>query len=247
MIKYIFLVLLGSSLFLACSNEPNPQKIIDQSIEKSGGAIYENSLVQFDFRSHHYLVERNKDSIKMMRIKKDDSTEVKDVMNYDSFQRYINNEPVFVHDTMIFKYKESINSVIYFALLPFRLNDAAVKKKYLGMKHIDNKDYHKIQISFEEEGGGVDFEDIYVYWIDSKGFNIGFLAYSFKVNGGGYRFRKAYNERKVGGIRFADYINYKPGVETESVSDLDELYMNNQLLELSKIELTNIAVSSPTF
>lgn len=240
--------LISCFLFLtACEKQPNAQKIIDKAIEVSGASVYENSLIQFDFRDHHYLVERDKEKFKMMRVLKTDTSEIKDVLDNTSFSRFINEAAVVVHDTMAFKYKESINSVTYFALLPYRLNDAAVQKKFLEEKQINERKYYKIQVTFQEEGGGVDFEDIYVYWINSATYKIDFLAYSFIVNDGGFRIREAYNERYVGGIRFVDYINYKPLVKVESVAELDELFINKQLEELSKIELKNISVSSAAF
>jgi len=47
------------------------------------------------------------------------------------------------------------------------------------------------------------------------------------VGKGGIRFREAYNERFVGGIRFVDYYNLKPKSKTSSILDIDELYELN--------------------
>ena len=56
------------------------------------------------------------------------------------------------------------------------------------------------------------------------------------------RFRKGYNDRDAGGIRFMDYINYKP-ISPAPLEALDSLYMADGLEELSRIELENIQVS----
>ena len=68
------------------------------------------------------------------------------------------------------------------------------------------------------------------------------MAYSYAENDGtGYRFRKAYNPRKINGILFLDYINYKPKGEIK-ITDFEELFKKGDLEELSKIELLNIQV-----
>jgi len=68
---------------------------------------------------------------------------------------------------------------------------------------------------------------------------VDYLAYSYHVNGGGVRFRSAYNSREVDGVRFQDYINYKHD-STTPVEEMDEYYLKGELKELSKIELRNI-------
>jgi len=98
-------------------------------------------------------------------------------------------------------------------------------------------------VTFDQEGGGVDHEDVYVYWVHKQDMTVDYLAYSYQVNGGGVRFRSAYNRRKIGGIIFQDYINYKHDKDTP-VSSLDALYETGKLTELSKIELKNIKTIS---
>jgi len=57
------------------------------------------------------------------------------------------------------------------------------------------------------------------------------------------RFREAYNERYVKGIRFVDYNNYKPYNNNEKLLDLDRLFENNELKLLSKIETEKVEVN----
>lgn len=96
------------------------------------------------------------------------------------------------------------------------MNDKAVNKLYLGKVLIKGNEYYKIKVTFNEEGGGEDFEDVFVYWVQTGTFKVDYLAYSYAVNGGGIRFKEAYNERFVNGIRFVDYNNCKPENEKES-------------------------------
>ena len=66
-----------------------------------------------------------------------------------------------------------------------------------------------------------------------------YLAYSYEVDGGGVRFREAYNTRKIGGVLFQDYVNYKHLKNTD-VSTFDILFEKGELKELSRIELENV-------
>jgi len=236
---------LGISIVLSivsCVQEPNAQELIDKTIEVAGGDAYSGSLIEFDFRKVHYKGRKNADGFKMSRLFYKDTSKVYDAMTADVFIRTINDVNVSLEDSTISKYRNSINSVFYFALLPFGLNDAAVQKKYLDQVTIHEKEYYKIEVTFMQEGGGVDFEDVYVYWINTETNKIDFLAYSFEVNGGGLRFREAYNERYVNGIRFVDYVNYKVDPNQTDVYGLDKQYQENQLEEISRIELEEINV-----
>jgi len=240
--KVIYFFLISFSIY-SCQT-PNAEDIINRSISVSGGNKYETANIQFKFREKSYQITGPNSERLMIRQSKSDGDTITDILSKQQFQRYLNDSVVFVEDSMQYKFSESINSVFYFALLPFKLNDTAVNKRLLGKTEIDNQTYYEIEVTFNKEGGGADFEDVYIYWINENSFKIEYLAYSFTVNGGGMRFRKAYNERFVNGIRFVDYINYKPKNKVEKVKDLDGLFKENKLIELSKIELTEITVSS---
>ena len=98
-------------------------------------------------------------------------------------------------------------------------------------------------MTFNQEGGGEDYEDVFVYWTDKQSFKIGYVAYSYNEEDGvGMRFREAYNERYVNGLRFVDYKNYKTEDPETKLTDLGKAFEKNQLKLLSKIELENIDV-----
>jgi len=52
----------------------------------------------------------------------------------------------------------------------------------------------------------------------------------------------AYNPRVVNGVRFQDYINYKPKNNSFSVDQAEEMYKKGELIELSRIETENVIV-----
>jgi hypothetical protein len=221
---------------------PDAKAIIDAAILTAGGDNFEDAEISFAFRDMEYRSHRKSGQFVLERIQIDTSENIiRDVLSNDGFQRYRNDTAITVPDSMAFRYTESVNSVHYFAYLPFGLGDPAVRSKYLGKASIKEKEYHKIEVTFNEDGGGVDHEDVFLYWIDQKTNTVDYLAYSFKTNGGGIRFREAYNQRVIGGIRFADYVNYKANPDVDFYAT-DSLFNVGALKKLSEIELENIQV-----
>lgn len=92
---------------------------------------------------------------------------------------------------MALKYYNSVNSVHYFAYLPQGLNDKAVQKELLGEVVLKGEPYYKVRVTFAQEGGGNDYEDVFIYWFHKQKFTMDYLAYEFHVDGGGMRFREA--------------------------------------------------------
>lgn len=168
---------------------------------------------------------------------------IKDILDNKGFKRFVKGQSFYVNDSLASVYSNSVNSVHYFSVLPFGLNDKAVIKKILSSSSIKNKEYYKIEITFSEDGGGEDFEDVFIYWIGKEDFLIDYLAYSYHTNGGGKRFRVLKEQCNKNGIRFVDYHNYKPLLnKMTSLSDLDKAFENNQLEKVSEIILNNIEV-----
>ncbi len=248
--KNIILLMLVIGV-VSCSPESfDAETIVNNTIQVSGGENYKNAEIQFEFRDREYGALYNNGRYEFIRLFKDSLSQdsinvVRDVLNNDGFYREINGYKTELADTMAAKYTRSVNSVIYFALLPFNLGDEAVNKKYLAEVNIKGKAYHKLQITFSQEGGGEDFEDVFIYWINKETNKADYIAYSYEVDGGGIRFREAYNERTVGGIRFVDYVNYKPA-EGVSVHDTGKEFEEGKLTELSRIELTKVKVNPLT-
>ncbi len=218
------------------------QEIVDKSIAVSGGRLYLDHDTSFKFRNRVY-VSQNKDGKKILkRISKLDSLTITDIRTHTALQRFMNDSLIALPDSIANRYANSVNSVHYFARLPFGLNDGAVNKELLGEETIKGKEYYKLKVTFDQANGGVDFEDTYVYWFDKQSFKPDYLAYEFHVDGGGQRFREAYNERYVNGIRFVDYNNFKPETKGTSIFDIGKLFEKGDLDLLSKIALDSIRV-----
>lgn len=237
------LILVSIVLISSCDTRTEAEKIVDKSIEAHGGNAYQSSIIEFDFRDIHYTIYKTPESFEYIREFSHPSGEVKDVLNNDGFVRTVNGVEL---DTLnaewIGKYTRSVNSVAYFAFLPYGLNDRAAIKTDLGITEIKGEEYHLIKVTFSEDGGGEDFEDEFLYWIGKDDYLMDYMAYYYLTDGGGVRMRSVMKVNEVGGIRFQDYLNLKPESEQTPVEDMQELYLNGKLEVLSEIILENIEV-----
>lgn len=219
--------------------ENKANEIIDKAIEVHGGENYKNSLYSFEFRGKEYRFINQKNSYEYSVKSMVNYNEIVDVIENGAFSRKTNDLPTILNTNENLKYASALNSVIYFALLPYKLNDASVNKTYKGMVSMKGKNYHTIEVTFDQEGGGEDHDDVFYYWINTTTNTVDYLAYKYHVNGGGIRFREAFNTRNVQGVLFQDYINYKTPTQV-TLADLSTLFNKNKLIEVSRIELKNI-------
>ncbi len=234
--------------FSSCQPSDPAQTIVEKSIAYHGGEAYEKVNLEFDFRDKHYIVQKNGGDFRYERIQTDSTgAETRDILTNAEAYRTINGQKVSVPDTTMDKYKYSVNSVAYFSLLPAPLRDGAVQKEYIGEVTLKGKPYDKVKVSFAQEGGGKDHDDVFVYYFDKEDGSMDFLSYLYYTDETGMRFREAYNPRRVGGILVQDYINLAPVDSTLAVNDenllsLDRLYEAGKLKEFSRIENKNFKV-----
>ena len=143
----------GAETLGATNAEESPAKqLINEVIDAHGGDRYENIRVEFDFRNRHYITDRNNGVYQNERIFKDENgATVRDVMTNDSFVRYMNGEKTTLTEKNEASYRNSINSVIYFTLLPYFLNDPAVKMEMLDPTTLGGVTYQKVKVTFQQE------------------------------------------------------------------------------------------------
>lgn len=237
--RYILLIIIFASC--ATSTE-NAQSIVNAATHVAGSEKLNRSSVEFRFRDMEYGLRQYDGQYEMVRISKDTVNLIQDILTNEGFTRLINGSKVDVADSMKVKYGNSINSVLYFALLPYKLNDRAVIKELLGSEEVNNRSYDKVRVTFLADGGGQDHEDEFIYWIDQDNRHVDYLAYSYQTDGGGQRFRVAYNPREINGVRIVDYINFKPADEVD-LGDIAKLYQSGELEEVSRIKLENVTIA----
>ncbi len=220
--------------------------ILAKAIETHGGNAYQQANIHFQFRGRDYEGSWNGGSYRFERRFTEDGIDYRDALTSERFIRLRGGELQSLPDSIATRYANSVNSVWYFALLPFRLQDPAVNAQDLGLVTIFDQTYHKVHVRFSEEGGGDDFEDEYVYWINTKDYYLDYLAYSFREKDGlGLRFRKAFNRRRIEGIIMQDYVNYQADPKTLALFDLDIAFEKDQLDSLSVIELESVKIFLP--
>ena len=208
--------------------------LLAETIKAHGSELYDTAHYRFTFRDKAYTFKNSANTSRytITSIKKTDT--IQDLLENYSLTRTINRKAVSLSEKDIAKYTEALNSVVYFATLPHKLKDKAVNKTYEGRATIKGQNYDLLGISFDQEGGGKDYDDTFLYWINKQTKTVDYLAYSYSTNDGGVRFRSAFNPRVVEGIRFQDYINYKVPIGTP-LQAITTLYEKGSLKELSKI------------
>jgi hypothetical protein len=242
-----FLFVFIAVLFFACQEENGSQsgedpsaEIISQAIEAHGGKAFEKLDWEFQFRDKFYEIKLDSGTYSYVRAFSEEGDSIRDVLTNEGFERLINGEKVQLPDSLTQAYTNSVNSVAYFALLPYPLADPAVKTKYLGKSSLEGIEYDKIEVKFREDGGGEDFQDVFIYWINPNNHTLDYLAYAYDTNGGGLRFRKAWNPRTVNGAKMQDYTNFKADPEKFTVYQMDSLYSAVALEKVSEIDLLPI-------
>ena len=247
-------VAVSALLFGACDRQAadeiaptSPARaIVDRAIDVHGGKTLTRARVQFDFRQYHFVVTRDNGVYSYERTYTDVQDTYKEVLDNDGVTRSVNGEEVELTGADERRLLAPLNSVPYFALLPFNLSDPAARPRILGTTVIGDEPYDKIEVTFSQVEGGNDFEDRFVYWFHRDRHTMDYLAYTFHTSGGGTRLREAYNVRRIGGVIFQDYHNYVSdslSTPDSPIEQYDDLFKAGDVRLLSEIEVTDISVA----
>jgi hypothetical protein len=249
----LIIALIGLSACTEPSAESGPDdntradSIVQAAIAAHGGDVLDRSVVSFTFREFNFRVERDGGQYRYQRTYTDSlGRSVREVLTNDSLYRSIDGERVQLTEDERNAVRVDVNSVPYFALLPYNLQDPAVQTEYSGVDTMDGTPYHRIRVTFQQEGGGQDWQDVFMYWFAQDDLSMDYLAYAYGFSPNeayGTRFRAAYDVRTAEGVRFADYMNYTtPG---DSLRDLTRYpdYLAGDSLELvSRVETDSVQV-----
>ena len=226
-------------IIISCNNKKGDEKanaIIEKCIEVHGGKNYQDMDVSFDFRQYRVHLKQKGGAFLYERTFKDSvNNEIHDILTNDSFIREVNGKKQDFPQKEMDKYKEGLNALAYFALLPYKLSEPAVRLKFLGETAIENKKYDKVGVTFEASGGGKDHQDEFCYWINQSTHTMDYLSYA----SGGPRFRKAIKKETVDGVVFQDYENYQVPDSTLATFNYDKAFNTGLVKLLSKIEQQN--------
>ncbi|ARN77053.1 hypothetical protein BST97_03005 [Nonlabens spongiae] len=240
--KVSFLLLcLGLSITSCTEPQPDADELIAKTIKAHGADKMAQGKLAFNFRGIDYVVTRDNGLFTYERITIQNQDSVVDRLTNDGFKRTINDSVVTLQPEKKSTLSSSLNSVIYLGQLPFSLDGPAVYKKYLGETTINEIKYYEVEVTFDENGGGEDHEDVFIYWINQADFMIDYFAYSFCEEECGFRFRESYNRRNINGMIVQDYHNYSPIDSDAKLENLEEHFEQGKLEKVSDIELKRVS------
>ncbi|TVP58458.1 MAG: hypothetical protein EA351_03525 [Gemmatimonadales bacterium] len=240
-------LLLSMLASTACDTaDSDARQVVYRAIDVHGGENFERVHIEFGFRDHTFLVYRDGGEFRYERIGVDDEGRAtRDLMDNEGTRAWVDGEPVELDPDVRTSLETAVNSVVYFAFLPFRLDDPAVILRDLGEAEIEGRAQRKIEVTFRQDGGGRDWEDRFIYWFDTEHGTLDYLAYLYHTGEGGTRFRRAVNRRTVGGILIQDYENYTADPQITDVADYDRWFEEGRLTLVSEIRLEDVDVSAP--
>lgn len=223
--------------------------IVDKAIAHSGGDLYARSETSLTIKSRsgefrmtskvdgelfdHTVVDTT-----------DKGVERRTRVTNTSVERTEAGKPVRLDAEGQRRARDFVMARVYFPFLPYRLNDPSVWKEDLGIEDWNGTKLHKVKVTFET-GTSTDANDEYLYWFEPDTGRLAQLAYSFGTGRerGGLRFRKLGNERRVGGILFADAENLGvDGGGDLKVEQITPEYVAKTMKKISDVTLSDIEV-----
>lgn len=232
----------------APTQRPSAEAVIDSAVAVHGGEVLDRAVVSFNFRGDRYRIRQNEGRFHYRRTYTDslDRT-VRDGLTNEGVYRVVEGDTVSLTEEERSSLHTTVNSVSYFALLPYPLKEPAVQPEYSGRDTLDGTPYHRIRVTFQQEGGGQDWEDIFMYWFRTDTYAMDYLSYAFGLGPGetdtGTRFREAYNVRRINGVRVADYMNYTSDtLSYDRMAQYPDLWAQDALELVSRIEIDSVTV-----
>ena len=195
--------------------EPEALDLVERVREQHGVSVLDNAEVTFSFRGTPFTLRREGSTFRYARTITDEAgRQLEEVVDNDGVHRFVDGTEVELDEAEAGRVMTAVNSVAYFALLPYSLTDPAVRVRALGPDSVGGQAYDRLEATFVQEGGGTDWDDRYVYWLRQPDATMDYLAYSYAVTPGdtsrnetGTRFREVFGVEEVAGVRFQNYRN----------------------------------------
>lgn len=241
-------------LLLSCrpsASPPTPppaQAVIDSAVATHGGPVLNQAVVRFTFRGDQYRLRHDGGRFHYRRAYTDSlGRRVHDGLTNAGPYRTIAGDTIALSEAEQRSVHTKVNSVAYFTLLPRPLQDPAVQPTYEARDTVQGTVYHRLRVTFRKDGGGQDWDDVFLYWIATDTYEMDYLAYAYGLGSDdtdpGTRFRAAYNVRRINGVRFADYKNYTaPSLPPDQMHRYPALRAQEALTLVSRVALDRVAV-----
>lgn len=231
----------------ADSSRARARALLDSARMAAGADVLDSGArVTFGFRGRRFRLDRPGGGFSYARSYRDSlGRQVQEVLTSDTLRRRVDGRPAPLTGAERQTVRTAVNSVAYFALLPFPLADPAVQPRYAGADTVRGVPYHRVEVTFRKQGGGRDWQDRFLYWFDQRDFSMDYLAYAYGLGSSeetGTRFREAFNVRRREGVRLADYRNYT----TDSLPP-SALERYSRLFEADSLRLVStVALDTPS-
>jgi hypothetical protein len=215
-------------------------EIVDRAIEYHGGSLFTSSTSELDMcsRSGCFGVVAKMDGGLFDLDITQESRGRRVRLTNDRAELWQDGNPVAVTDDDRARQQSFVFQRVYFAFLPFRLNDPGVYKEDRGLVDWQGRTLHEVLVSFEPHSSA-GAESQYMYWFDPETGRLEQFAYDYED---GLRFQVATNHRRVGGVLFFDRENFGLNAEGLTVKAIDPSYVSEELRAISTIELRNLSV-----
>ncbi|MEX2527520.1 MAG: DUF6503 family protein [Gemmatimonadota bacterium] len=226
--------------------ETRAREVIAEAIQAHGGDIFESGTFRFHFRGADFRVIREDGYFYQERVREVEGATITEAMTNSGTFRWVNGASVELGPDAERSLETAVNSVVYFAFLPYRLEDPAARPLHLGERELEGTSYDLVEVTFHQEGGGRDHDDRFLYWFHGADRTLDFLAYYYHTGESGSRFRKAIQRRTVDGMVVQDYENYSgemqgEGLGMQELERYDDLYREGALELVSEVILEGVA------
>jgi len=237
-------IALGLTLGLSCSSSGNlegparsGEALVQRVVVAHRATALRDASLQFFFRGVAYRMTRSGGEYRYERWP---GPRQHEVLTNEGYQLLVDGEPAKLSKAMLAARARDLNSVVYFASLPYPLLDTAVHPRALGRDEVDGQSLDVLEVTFDEADGGEDHDDVFRYWLEPETGRMRYLAYSFARSGGGVRFRVATSTATAGEAILVNWTNY--GVDDVDVplDSLPDLWSQGRLPKLSTIELEQL-------
>lgn len=253
--RTLILAVLGCLLLIAggchSASSPDPpdaRAVLDSVRAAHGSDVLNHARMTFTFREASFRLRHHRNGRFHYRRTRTDSTgrTVVEGITNDGPYRVVDGDTTTLSPEARTDVETAVNSVAYFARLPAPLDAPAVQPSYSGRDTIDGAPYHRVRVTFKEQGGGRDWQDIFYYWFHADTFTMDYLAYAYGLGPDeetGTRFRSAYNARRRGGVRVADYYNYTADtMSPDQMPRYPERLAQGELERVSRVVLDSVRV-----
>lgn len=231
----------------APSGDAEALALLDRARIHHGSARLAGATLRFTFRGVPFEAVHDGGRFRYSRTLTDSlGRTVEEVVDNEGAHRVVDGAEAPVDAAEAARITTAVNSVVYFARLPAPLADPAVRARLLTPDRVGGEDYDRVEVTFDREGGGADFDDRYVYWLRQSDGQIGHYAYTYAVTPGdtartatGSRFRVPIRSWREGGVLFQDWRN----LSADSLDDLEgygDLYDARRTFEVSEIVLDDV-------